>query len=197
MRATDLEKIESLYFSNSDIAKILSISYDSAKVSASRYTKKNILTRIKPDVYILTNRFKRLTQKEIFQLANMLQTPSYISLTSALSYYQITTQVQQSFVESVCLKRTLSTQIHDTQFVYSRVKKPLYRGFLRNEEFFIALPEKALADAVYLTSIKRYSCDFDAIDFDKLELSMVDSYIQSANSITSNFWSQLCKTYTL
>jgi hypothetical protein len=44
----------------------------------------------------------------------------------------------------------------------------LYSGFSRTRGFFIAAPEKAFLDAVYLMSFGRYSFDIPSIDFSKL-----------------------------
>jgi len=41
-------------------------------------------------------------------------------------------------------------------------------GFTRQQNFFIATPEKAFLDAVYLMSFGRYALDLSAIDDEKL-----------------------------
>jgi len=53
-------------------------------------------------------------------------------------------------------------------FNYTRIKKPLYCGFIKKGDFFIATAEKALLDALYLMQLKRYSFDLTAIDFRKI-----------------------------
>ena len=65
------------------------------------------------------------------------------------------------------------------------------------KQFFIAIPEKALADAVYLTSLGRYNCDFDAIDFSKLNKQKVNQIIELTNNKTKSFWNNLCKRYKI
>jgi hypothetical protein len=55
-------------------------------------------------------------------------------------------------------------------FNYTRIKPVFYRGFVKKEDFFIATPEKALLDALYLMSRRMYSIDLSAIDFRKLDL---------------------------
>ena len=97
MRAFELNRIEKLYFSTNDIAKALSITPESAKVTAFRYAKAKIITKIKKDIYTLSHKIPFLTEEELFKLANIIQTPSYISLTTALSYYNISTQQQRDF----------------------------------------------------------------------------------------------------
>lgn len=49
-----------------------------------------------------------------------------------------------------------------------RTISKLYFGFKKEKEFFIATPEKALADAFYLMSYGRYALDVSALDSEKL-----------------------------
>lgn len=197
MKAFELNNINKLYFSNADIARILGISYPSARVSASRYVKKNVLVRLKRDMYMLTSRISTLTDQERFRLANMIQIPSYISLTTALSHYGVSTQQQQNFIESVALRRTKYVIVKNLRFSYSLIKKECYQGFELNNEFFMAIPEKALADAVYLTSLGRYNCDFHAIDFHRIDIKKLEIFLKDTNRTANLFWSRLCKNFKI
>lgn len=198
MRVFDLANDNKVIMTVKDIARILSVSEESAKVSAVRYVKNNLLLRLKKAAYITPQNFNNLTENKLFEVANLLQVPSYISLTTALSFYDITTQQLRSVIESVGLKRSKRIIIKEFEFSFSLVKKSLYTGFVLKDGFFIATPEKALADAVYLTSISKYSVDFDAVNFGKLKLNQVDKFITfSKNKKTQNFWEQLCKSYNL
>jgi hypothetical protein len=195
MKATELSKSTKFLFGINDIAKLLSIGRESAKVTASRYSKKGILIRVKPDIYIERTKFENLNEGGLFRLANLIQTPSYISLTTALSYYNITSQQTRNFIESVSFKRTKEINIKNITFNFTIVKKGFYLGFELKNDFFIALPEKALADAIYLSSLKRYNCDFSAIDFKKINKSNIKKYLDTTNNRTITFWNSLCKTY--
>lgn len=178
MKFLKLHNIKKLYFGYEDIAVALGISLQAARVSANRYVNQGILLRIKRNIYILKENWKNLNQNQIFCLANLIQTPSYISLLTALSYYDISTQIQQNFIESIALKRTKRIEIENTIFNYSLINKNIYSGFIKNNDFFIALPEKAFSDAIYLYSLKRYAIDFSAIDFDRLDKSKLNDLIQ-------------------
>ncbi len=197
MRAIALNNINKLYFSTADIARELEISHASAKVSATRYVKKNILIRLKPDLYILASQITILTDLDRFRLANIVQTPSYISLTTALSYFGVSTQQQQNFLESIAIKRTKSVEAGTLQFTYHRIKKELYEGFELEDGCFLAPPEKALADAVYLSAIGRYNCDFHAIDFGKIEIARTAHFIKRTNKTTEIFWGKLCANFKI
>jgi len=169
MKILQLSKIRKLYFGYADIARALGISTSSAKVSASRYVKLGVLVRIKRNMYVLREVWNAAGREEKFLIANLGQAPSYISLMTALDYYEITTQVQRDFFESIAVKRTKEIQIGDTLFRYSKVTSAFYFGFKKEKDFFIATPEKALLDAFYLMSYGRYALDISAVDAEKLD----------------------------
>ncbi|MDQ7066216.1 MAG: hypothetical protein Q9P90_18450 [candidate division KSB1 bacterium] len=169
MKVLRLRQIDKPYFSYEDIARVFNISRDSARVAASRYARSGILLRLKPDIYILKEKWPYLSTEQKLLLANLLQVPSYVSLTTALAYYEITTQIQQNFIESIAIKRTKEIAIEDTLFKYNKINPALYFGFVRLRGFFIAEPEKALLDALYFMSFGRYTLDISAIDLDKFD----------------------------
>ncbi|MFN3694200.1 MAG: hypothetical protein ACK4UV_04250 [Ignavibacterium sp.] len=197
MKQNLLNKSNKIFLTVNDIANELSINKKSAKVTANRYTKSGSLIRVKRNLYITGSRFKELNESEIFQIANFIEVPSYISLTTALSYYGITTQQSQNVIESVSLKRTKTLTVKNIEFRFFKVKQSLYSGFIRTDNFFIAEPEKALADAVYLTSIGRYSLDFEAVNFKELKTKQIDAYLKKTNSLTIKFWNKLCKRFKI
>jgi predicted transcriptional regulator of viral defense system len=169
MKILQLRQINKKYFNLRQLANALKISVPSARVLASRYVKNGILIRIKRDLYILSEQWDFLSLEEKFQLANLIQTPSYVSLLTALSYYEISTQIQQEFIESVAIKRTKQVEVNNSIFNFSKLKNELYFGFVRKQGFFIAEPEKALLDAFYLMGLKKYTLDVDTIDFEKID----------------------------
>jgi len=169
MRLRELSNIQKLYFRHEDIARVLDITDESAKVSASRYVKQGLLIRLKRNLYVLREKWKTLEREEEFILANLIQVPSYISLMTALDYYEITTQMQRDFIESVAVHRTIVKEVEEITFRYTKVRSELYFDFRREKGFFIAAPEKALLDIIYLNSLGRYSFDHASIDPGKFD----------------------------
>jgi len=139
--------IDQLYFGYHELARVLDISIDAARATAVRYVQQGFLVRLKRNVYVRADRWEHLTTPELFALANVGQTPSYVSLMSALCFYQVSTQIQRGFVESVAVHRTTTIEVGGVVFSYVKVKPALYGGFSRREGFFIAEPEKAYVDA--------------------------------------------------
>lgn len=168
MKTSELSSISQLYFGYEDIARALAINPASARVSASRYVRLGLLLRLKRNTYVLKERWQATSREERFALANLGQTPSYISLLTALDYHEITTQLQRGLIESVAIKRTKEFSLNGSIFRYTKISRALYFGFIRQQEFFIATPEKAFLDAVYLMSFGRYALDLSAIDYEKL-----------------------------
>lgn len=169
MKLKELNKIKKLYFGYEEIAKGFGISGSSAKVTASRYVRQGLLLRIKRNMYVRREVWNAARIEDKFLLANLGQVPSYISLTSALEYYEVTTQVLRDFFESVAIKRTKEINLNGSVFRYTKVNSSLYFGFKREKDFFIATPEKALLDAFYLMSYGRYSLDISALDVTKID----------------------------
>lgn len=169
MKLNALKQIQKLYFGHEELARALAITRNSARVAASRYVRQGLLVRIKRNLYVLRNAWENASLEERFQIANMGQVPSYISLVTALEYYELTTQVQRNFFESIVLKRSKKIEVNKTILNYTRISKDLYFGFQREKRFFIAKPEKALLDAFYLLSLGRYSLDISAIEFSRVD----------------------------
>jgi len=173
MKLKELNNIKKLYFGYEEIARVFGISSSSAKVTASRYVRQGLLLRVKRNVYVRREMWNVAGIEDKFLLANLGQVPSYISLMTALEYYEITTQVLRDFFESIAVKRTKEIHLNGCFFRYTKVAGDLYYGFKKEKGFFIATPEKALLDAFYLMSYGRYSLDISALDASKFVRSEV------------------------
>ncbi len=173
MKHLELNKIKKAYFGYEEVSRALGITLQSARVSANRYVKQGLLVRVKRNIYVLSQRWKTLSREEKFILANLIQVPSYISLMTAMDYHEVTTQIQRDFIESVGVKRTRKADVGNTVFTCTRINEKLYFGFARKNRFFIATPEKAFLDALYLMSLGRYSFDLASIDLSRLDADKV------------------------
>ncbi|MCS7163622.1 MAG: hypothetical protein NZ845_01300 [Thermodesulfovibrio sp.] len=191
LKIKDLE--DKLYFNYNDVAQLLEIKEKSAKVFCSRYVKKGIFIRLKKDFYILKDRWQRNSIQDFYKISNMLQVPSYISLMTALSFYEVTTQVQRDYFESVCIKRTERIEIEGVKFNFYKLKKEIYFDFIKERDFFIASKEKAFIDAIYLYSFGKYAFDIDSIDIGKLDIKRIKSLIKKFPEKTKRLFERICK----
>ena len=90
-----------------------------------------------------------------YVVANRLARPSYISLQSALSYYGLIPEHVAS-VTSVTTGRPLTLSNEFGRFLYRHIKTDFFFGFRywqvsQTQSAFIATPEKAILDLLYLT----------------------------------------------
>jgi len=188
MRIKEISGIDKLFFSPQDVARACAISDKSANVLCSRYVSNGILLRIKRNYYVISERWKYLNNEDIFVISNLLEVPSYISLTTALAYYDVTTQVQRDFFEAISIKRTKEIVVKERSFTFTKIDKKLYKGFVKENGYFIATPEKALLDAVYLTSLKRYYLDFDALDLSKVKKNNIRGLLEMYPEKVKTTW---------
>lgn len=127
-----------------------------------RLTKQNILQRLNPGKYLVTN-----LKPSKFAIANFLYSPSYVSLESALNHYGILPQFPFT-ITSITTKRTKAIENHST-YDYSHLSPQFYWGFEQQQDFIIATPEKALLDLMYFASK-----GLRQLPVDELDLSVVN-----------------------
>jgi len=193
MNYSDFKKLSTrLYFTVYDLAELLNIKNESAMVLCSRYAKKNIFIRLKNNFYVLEQKWEYLTREDFFKISNFLQVPSYISFMTALTYYEVSTQVQQNFFESASLRRTKQIEAKEYVFHFYKLKKEYYFEFIKQGNVFIATKEKALVDAIYLYSFGKYKIDFHSIDFKKFEGDKVEDILTIYPQKTRNVVRRLC-----
>lgn len=123
----------------------------------NRWQKKRLIIKLKRGIYTLNENDRKINPSR-YVIANQLNSPSYISLESALNFYGLIPEKVTS-VTSVTSKKTLHIQNEMGNFTYQHIKPDAFRGFkaLKDESgltFFIAEPEKAAVDFLYL-NLKR------------------------------------------
>jgi predicted transcriptional regulator of viral defense system len=194
MRYAELRQLASkLYFTYEDVADTLKINQASAKVLCSRYAEKCLFIRLKKNLYVLKERWEQNSVQELYRISNVLQVPSYISLMTALSYYELTTQVQRGVIEAVSVKRTVKDEINDIAFYFYKIKKDLYFDFVKTGDFFIATKEKAFLDALYLYSLGKYAFDIDSIDIAKLDIKRIKKLLKKFPDKTKKVVKTICR----
>ncbi len=159
-----------LFFTVEELSRVMGIKHRSAWVLCSRLVKSGRFVRIKRNFYILDENWRALTREGFFKVGNFIQVPSYVSLVSALSYYEATTQVLRNYVESISRRRSGIVNVEDSTFRYYKMNPDLFFGFEKHDDFFMATREKALADAIYLRSFGKYDLDMHAVDMTKFNI---------------------------
>lgn len=118
-----------------------------------RWASKGLLVQLKKGIYLLGESDRRIHPSRLF-FANQIYGPSYVSLEYALSFYDLIPE-RVGTITSVTTRKTKTFKNPLGQFTYQHLKPSVFRGFrVRKDEaglsFFIADPEKAIVDFVYL-----------------------------------------------
>jgi predicted transcriptional regulator of viral defense system len=194
MKYSELQKLsERLYFTARDVAELFRITVPSARVLCTRYVRDGIFLRLKKNFYVLGQNWERYSKEEKLKIANFLQVPSYISFMTALALYDVTTQVQRDFFESTSLKRSMRFDTKGSVFNYYKMKKDYYFDFIKRDEIFIATPEKAFVDIIYLYSFGKYSVDFASLDIDKLNKGKLNKISAVFPQKTKDIMGKICR----
>ncbi|HFQ94393.1 MAG TPA: hypothetical protein ENK32_10315 [Anaerolineae bacterium] len=116
----------------------------------SDWTRAGKLLQLRRGLYTFPNE-----QPNSYVIANRLIRPSYVSLQSALSYYDLIPE-QVASVTSVTTGRPITLNNKFGRFIFRHIKTDFFFGFrywpvTHTQSAFMATPEKALLDLIYLT----------------------------------------------
>ena len=112
-----------------------------------------------------------ITETNIYEIASNIIYPSYVSLFSALRYYNLTTQIFNTiFILSPKSHKTIEVEGYKIKFI--KIAKDKVFGYVNRNGVFIASIEKAIVDCVYFNLpeeyIKRALIEAENIDYKKL-----------------------------
>ena len=140
------EKSGRAVFTVQQLSNLAGISKAVAKVYMGRLVKKGLAKKIQ--------RGKISFSSDDFVNATQIIEPSYISLRSALLFYNLIKQVPTR-VECVTTKNSMTVD----GIVYHKINPRLFYGYKKmlkgSSYFFIAEPEKAVIDSLYLNIISK------------------------------------------
>lgn len=119
----------------------------------SRWVKAGRLFQLRRGLYVLAPPFQKV-RPHTFLLANRLKPSSYVSLQSALAFYSLIPEAVP-LTTSVTTARPARWQTALGSYLFRHITHELFFGYGRAEVSpdqwaFVAWPEKALLDLVYL-----------------------------------------------
>jgi len=119
----------------------------------TQWKKKGYISPLRRGLYILNENDRTFTPSRSF-LAGQLYNPSYISLEYALSFYSLIPE-KVTDLTSISTKKTARFKNIFGTFIYQHIKPIAFSGFHAQKDehnlpFFLAAPEKALTDYLYL-----------------------------------------------
>jgi predicted transcriptional regulator of viral defense system len=158
------------------------------RLQLNRWVKDGRLIKLRKGIYALAEPYAKL-KAEPFAIANNLKSPSYVSLQSALSWYGLIPE----FVPAVTSVTTGRPQIIQTlpgRFEFRHIDKDFFWGYREvklseKQNVFIALPEKALLDLVYLTAggdKKEFLEELRLQNFEKLDKDVLKRFTKKSDS---------------
>ncbi len=119
----------------------------------SRWQAQGLIVKLKRGMYLLNKDDRRVEPGRPF-IANQLHAPSYVSLEYALNFYGLIPE-RVADVTSITTKKTMRFSTPEGTFIYQHIKPAAFRGFKTFKDgagltCFMALPEKAVVDFIYL-----------------------------------------------
>ena len=132
----------------------------------------------------------RKIKSEPFYIANNLKSASYVSLQSALAWYGMIPE----FVAEITSVTTGRPQTFETpmgRFSFRHINKSFFWGYQRVElttgqKVFIARPEKALLDLVYLTpggDKEEFIEELRLQNFEQIDKTMLGEFVEKTRGL--------------
>lgn len=158
------------FFTISDLEKITGLDRNSLYISVNRWVKKGILERAGRNIYVVGGEPVRLET-----VAGQAYFPSYLSFESALSRFGVLNLVPYS-LSFATTRKTKSVTLLERRVVYRHLKQELFFGFTHEEGLYVAEPEKALLDIVYLSSLGKAGIPSEELDLRSLSEKTLREY---------------------
>jgi len=169
-----LDDIGKEFFSIKDLEKIFPLDAH-IKTHIKRFKDSGLILPITKGVYTFSSH-----PIDLERIATQIYYPSYISFESALSKYGIMNQGLN--------KLTLATTRHSKKMAlmgieceYCKLKQALYFGFSLMGGIYIAEPEKAILDTLYLVSLSKRSIDYSEWYLEEVNKKKIQQYAKKYN----------------
>lgn len=145
-----------------------------AEAFLSYNVEKGAVIRLKSGLFALS---KNMPSEYV--IANRLYYPSYVSLDTALSFYNLIPESVYA-VTSVTTKSTRKFEVSGRLFSYKRIKKEAYTGYVletvHGNGVYMATMEKAVADFIYFVYLGNREYN-DRLEFGKINFKKLEQYL--------------------
>lgn len=174
MRDIDLTRELALtgkgFFTLADLEKVTTLPRKSLKVSLTRWLKRGVLERAAPGIYVIPGSSPRPEA-----IAGQLYFPCYLSFESALNLSGILNLVPYTLTFAT-IRKTKTTNVLGREVVYRQIKKGLFFGFGISANVYVAEPEKALLDLIYMSTLGKASLPVEEINLDSISTERIFDY---------------------
>lgn len=152
-------------FSVGDIKKIDAGFY---RRRLNEWQAKGYIKKIVKGHYVFSD--LQINENVLFEIANKIYRPSYVSFEAALSYYNLIPEAVYG-ITSVSTRRTYNFKAPVACFSYRTLNPKLFFGYdlvgYNGHNFKIASAEKALLDYLYINDNLKNKTDFAAMRVSK------------------------------
>jgi len=156
-------------FTTQEFINIFRMSRSVASVKLTRYKQAGYLVSPRRSIYYLAGEVE-----DKYKIANKVYSPSYISLDSALSKYDLIPETVYT-ITSVTTKATREFTDEQTIYRYYRIKKEAFIGYRKEGDTLLADPEKAVVDYLYFVSLGERQSN-DRLDVTKIDKNKIFFY---------------------
>lgn len=127
----------------------------------NEWQEKGYIKKVLRGWYIFSD--LKIDESALFEIANRIYGPSYVSFESALSYYGLIPESVYG-VTSASTRRTMNLKTPVAEFSYRTLKPKLFFGYdiikYKDKNFKMAFPEKAVLDHLYINTSLKSREDF-------------------------------------
>lgn len=175
-------------FTDNDLQQIFGATKEATQSFLSYNTQNNYLTRLRRGYYCFSDKIPH-----DFLIANKIYQPSYVSLSSALSYHKLIPETVYS-ITSITTKKTQEFEVEGKQYIYRSIKEKGYFGYktynLDTTKVKISTPEKALADYTYYLNLTDGEWN-DRLRTKKIDRKILSDYlIRLGGQELLEFWNK-------
>ena len=158
-----LARFNKPFWSVADLEKVLGYgTRKSLLVALHRLTASGTLERIRRGYYRVSTR-----PADEAALANVLYRPSYLSFESALARHGILSQIPYAMTFATT-RRSKRMTIGGREAEFRQIKKDLFFGYRLEGGLYVAEPEKALLDELYMMKRGRAAVQLEDLDVNEL-----------------------------
>ncbi len=176
MKPKDIALVQKLldlnkpYLSPADLEKLLGQGRPALYVTLNRLVRYGVLVRLRQGVYQVA-----LQTADPARIANQLVYPSYLSFEAALARCGILSQFPYALTFATT-QRTQRICLGDTLVEFRQIKEDLFFGYTLQTGLYVAEPEKALLDQLYMIARGVSDLKPDNLDLSPLNVERLFAY---------------------
>lgn len=167
-----LEHTGKNFFTLSDLKKFYAGDKESLKVLLSGWKQRDMIYNLGKGYYSVN-----AAGVDYLQLATVAAAFSYVSFEYALYYYNLIDQVP-SVITLASKGRSKKLNMGNQIFEYSHLKEDLFFGYDLINKMYMASPEKALADLIYLIARGKRLAELDSLNISKINKNKLKSILK-------------------